>query len=145
MTPQHPRIIPDRDQYRRFYLDEDITFTLTNGHVIQVCAGYRFNGHSVPFGLRWLFPNTLHHKDLPAALVHDILLETQGWHRYNRAFIDLQYKHFQRLYIHSKWRAHWMTKAVRAWGFVTTTLWGDYRGEPYCHTQLSICVKNNTI
>lgn len=145
MTPYQPRIIADRDRYRRFYLDEDITFTLTNSHTVRVCGGYRFNGHSVPFGVRWLFPNTLEHRDLPAALVHDILLETQGWHRYNRRFIDQQYAHFHQQYCHSRWRAFWMPLAVQVWGFVTTTVWGDYRGEPHTHTQLSICVKHNVV
>lgn len=120
------KIIPDRDKYRKWYLDEDITHTLHNKHVICIKKGYRFDAHSVPWPFRWIFPK--YDTDIYAALIHDALVDTAPWHRYPRKFIDKEYtvlmeKHSSGL------RRFFMPKAVWLYGFLVFTLWGDRRGD----------------
>lgn len=120
-----PSIIPDRDRFRKWYLDNDFTCTLTDGTTLTILRGYRFNGHSTkPF--HWLFPQ--YDVDIVAALVHDALLDSAPWHRFTRDFIDRQYVHFMHQHSYGI-RKVIMPLVVRAWGYLTTTVWGDYRGE----------------
>lgn len=122
-----PRIVPDRDNYRRWYLDEDFTCVLTNGDVLVIRKGFRFDAHSVPWPFRWLFPR--YDTDIVAALVHDYLIDTEPWHRYNRKFMDDEYTALMQK-LSSGIRRYWMPKAVRVYGWLFFDLWGDYRGDP---------------
>lgn len=136
-----PLIIRDRDEYRTWYLDEDFICTLTDGSVLAINKGYRFNGHSTkPF--HWIFAQ--YDVDIVAAMIHDYLLDTSPWHRYNRAFIDSQYKHFMDVYSYG-FRRHIMPVAVFLWGYMTNTIWGDYRGEPKPNTVISVVVSHDDV
>ena len=132
------RILPDRDKYRKWYLDEPFTVTLTNGDVLIIDKGFRFDAHSVPRPFRWLFPQ--YDIDIVAALVHDFLVDTSPWHRYTRRFIDRQYTVLMKEHS-TPFRAFWMPLAVRIYGFLLFDLWGDYRGEPKPRTQIHVVVK----
>lgn len=135
--PTHPRIIRDRDHYRRWYLDEDVTIYLKDGHVIELSKGYRFDAHSVPFLFRLFFPR-YNSRDIYAALVHDALVDFESLHRFNRKYIDDVYTMYMRKpeYFSNKWRAFFMPLAVRTFGFLRFTLWNDYRGEPKPGTRI---------
>lgn len=139
LLPQYPRIVPDRDKYRKWYLDEDVRVRLFNGHTFIIPKGYRFDGHSVPKLLRWLFPR---HKglDIYAALLHDYLIDVQMFLRYTRAFQDTVYTIMMQnpLYTSSNFRSVFMPRAVKTFGFLKHTLWGDYRGDPKIGTELII-------
>lgn len=128
MTPTYPRILPDRDRFRRFYLDEAVDVTLANGDVLTIPKGYRFNGHSVPLVFRPLFP--VDGRDLPASLIHDYLIDMESLHRYNRKFMDNEYTRFMNMpeYVASRRRALLMPIAVRLWGYLRFDIWGDNRG-----------------
>lgn len=107
-------ILPDRDRYRNFYLNEDVTITLNNGDVLEIQKGYRFNAHSVPIIFRWLFKR-YDTQDIIAALAHDFLIDTAPWHRYNRRCIDNVYTEL--MHKHAKpFRAFWMPLAVKVYG-----------------------------
>lgn len=131
MKPTYPRIIPDRDQYRDWYLDEDVTIPLLDGNTLSVSKGYRFDAHSVPWAFRWAFPR-YNNKDIYCALVHDALIDFESMHRYNRAYIDNVYKVYMNSphYKSTKLRAFFMPLAVSVYGYLRFTMWGDYRGEP---------------
>ena len=137
--PTHPRILRDRDNYRRWYLDEPTTIHLKDGHRINLPKGYRFDGHSVPLIFRLVF-RRYNNRDVYAAMVHDALVDFASLHRFNRRYIDQVYKDFMRKpeYISTKLRATWMPRAVSVWGFLAFTLWGDYRGEPKPNTVIDI-------
>jgi hypothetical protein len=122
-----PRIIPDKAKYRRWYLDEDVTHQLHNGHLLHISKGYRFDAHSVPFPFRLLFPK-YNEQDIYAALIHDALCDLAPWHRYPRKFMDKEYTILMQRYSHGR-RKYWMPFAVWLYGWVRYTLWGDYRGE----------------
>lgn len=108
------KIIPDRDKYRRWYLDEDVTITLDNGDTLHIQKGYRFNAHSVPLPFSLLFKR-YDSQDIIAALAHDYLLDTAPWHRYDRRSIDNVYTELMNR--HAKpFRRYWMPRAVKAWG-----------------------------
>lgn len=139
---QSPTIIPDRDRYRKWYLDDDICHTLHNGDVLNICRGYRFDAHSVPRPFRWIFPQ--YDVDIYAALIHDFLCDTSPWHRYNRSFIDREYTILMDQYS-SGLRKFWMPKAVWLYGFLFFTLLGDYRGEPKSNTQITVSVRHDLI
>lgn len=130
-------IIPDRDRYRRWYLDEKVIHTLHNGHILLIDKGYRFDAHSVPWWARWVFPK--YDTDIYAALIHDALVDTAPWHRYPRKFIDHEYKLLMQQYSHGL-RKFWMPLAVTVYGYLVFTLWGDYRGE-YNKYQTQVEVK----
>lgn len=121
------KIIPDRDKWRRWYLDEDTAFILTNGDVLRIDKGYRFDGHSVPFLFRWLFAE-YDTDDIEAALVHDYIIDTMPWTRYNRKFADTQYKHYMQKLATKKLRRVVMPFCVRLYGFLKYDIWGDNRG-----------------
>lgn len=131
-----PSIIPDRDRFRKWYLDQDFACTLTDGTVLVIRKGYRFNGHSTK-PLHWIFPQ--YDVDIVAALVHDYLLDTAPWHRFNRDYIDRQYVYFMNQYSYGL-RKFVMPKAVRVWGFLKCTMWGDYRGTPKEGTVIDVVV-----
>lgn len=133
------KIIPDRDKWRNWYVDADITFDLLNEDVIVIKKGYRFDGHTVPLFMRWIFP-TYNENDIYAALIHDYLLDTQPWHRYSRKFIDEQYAFFMKLLSTGK-RKKYMPLAVTVWGFLTKTMWGDNRGKIKPNTHVTVVVK----
>ena len=121
------KIIPDRDRYRKWYLGDRVFHILHNGDVLKIHEGYRFDGHSVPWLFRWIFPQ--YDTDIFAALVHDFLIDTAPWHRYDRKFIDQEYTRLMKIHSHGL-RRFWMPKAVTLSGYLKHTLWGDYRGEP---------------
>lgn len=136
------KVLPDRDKWRNWYLDEDVEATLSNGDILVIRKGFRFDAHSVPFLLRWLFKQ-YSDRDIVAALVHDYLIATQPWHRYSREFIDQQYRYFMEAYSYGK-RRDWMPLAVILHGFLTVSLWGDDRGEPKPGTTIEVEVTTNT-
>lgn len=146
MNPKYPRILKDRDNYRRYYLDEDVTISLPEGSSLTVGKGYRFDGHSVPFLFRLFFPK-YNSKDIYCALIHDALVDFESMHRYNRAYIDYVYKMYMNSpeYKSNDWRAFWMPCAVSLWGFLRFTLWGDYRGNPYSHTRIVVKCERDII
>ena len=126
-------ILPDRDKFRKWYLDQDFTCTLTDGTSLIILKGYRFNGHSTkPF--HWLFPQ--YDIEIAAALVHDALIDSAPWHRFTRDFIDRQYVSLMEEYSYGI-RKIIMPVVVRVWGYLTKTMWGDYRGE---HTTATVVI-----
>lgn len=146
MTPVYPRILPDRDNYRRWYLDEDVIVELTNGDLLYINKGFRFDAHSVPFWAR-IFFNTDNRFDTFASLVHDYLVDTSPWHRYNRKFIDDEYTRFMKApaYFESHRRTRWMPLAVRVWGYLKFDLWGDFRGESKPNTKVVVRVEYDDV
>lgn len=133
------RIIPDRDRWRRWYLDEDAVYILTNGDVLRIDKGYRFDGHSVPFLLRWLFPR-FNESDIEAAMVHDYIIDTMPWTRYNRKFADAQYKYYMEQLSDNPLRKKVMPLMVRFYGYLRYDIWGDNRGEMKYRTSVYVKV-----
>lgn len=131
------RVIPDRDRYRKWYLDEDIVHTLHNGHVLKINKGFRFDAHSVPRPFRWIFPQ--YDTDIYAALIHDALVDLAPWHRYPRKFIDKEYKVLMKEHSHGM-RSFWMPLAVTIYGYLVYTMWGDHRGDYSKHTSIEVSV-----
>lgn len=136
-----PLIVPDRDRTRKWYLDEGFTHILHNGDILVIDKGFRFDGHSVPRPFRWIFPQ--YDDDILAALIHDFLVDTSPWHRYNRQFIDDEYYHLMQTYGASWLRRFFMPKAVYFYGFWRFKLWGDYRGEPKPNTIIRVVVNHD--
>lgn len=134
-----PIVVPDRDKYRKWYLDCDFFMKLEDGHSVLIPKGFRFDGHSVPWFLRWLFPK-YHKDDLTAALVHDYLGETVAFHRFDRKWRDEQYTYVMNLYATNEFRKKWMPFGVKWWGYIVTRGWQDYRGEVKPNTQLKVSV-----
>ena len=124
MQPKFPNIAPDRDRTRRFYLCEDVKVTLSDGITIVIEKGYRFDGQTIPFGLRGFFP--AFDTDVYAALVHDALLDTEMFHRYKRSFIDKEYQRFMEMpeYFATRTRRYFFPRIVRFFGYVKRTMWG---------------------
>jgi hypothetical protein len=116
-------MIPDRDNWRSWYVNQDYTF-IFEGHTFIVRKGYRFDGHSVPWFVRWLF-NT--DTNLEAALLHDYILDTMPWHRFGKRFAARAYlAHMQG----DTWlRRTFMPPSVSAYAWFKTCIKGDYRGE----------------
>ena len=50
---------------------EDMEIDLSNGDLITIPKGFRFDGRSTPWGLRWLFPRL--NKNVFHYLIHDYL------------------------------------------------------------------------
>lgn len=144
LTPTYPKIVPDRDQFNDWYLDEPVTIHLQNGHILKLDKGFRFDSHSVPFVFRLIFPRYVKTdtevNDVYAALVHDALIALDHWHRYNRKFEDQEYKRFHDMeeYQISKFRAYWMPLAVRFAGWLKYDIWGDNRGIPKKQTKVEV-------
>lgn len=136
-----PRIIPDRDNTRKWYLDEDFYMELEEGHAVHIRKGYRFDGHSVPFIFRWLFPK-YHETDIVGALVHDYLGDTMPWHRFNQQYRDRQYRYVMSFYA-SGLRLIWMPRAVFLWGFIRTFGWSDKRGDVKPRTVIDVRVEHH--
>lgn len=132
------RIVPDRDKYRKWYLDGDVRLDLPNGHTAIIRKGYRFNGHSVPWIFRLLFPSYDEY-DISASLVHDYLLDTMPWHRFDRKYIDDVYYTYMRQLSYGR-RKKWMPRAVYLWGWIKTLGWRDYRGEVKPNTVVDVKV-----
>ena len=128
MQPKYAKILPDRDRYRRFYLDEDVTLTLANGDIKIIPKGYRFDGQSVPYLFR-LFQPTFD-RDIYAAMVHDYLIDMESLWRYNRKFQDDEYTRFMNKpeYFASRFRRYVFPKVVRLYGFLAFDIFGDNRG-----------------
>lgn len=142
MNPVYPRILRDRDNYRRYYLDEEVTVTLSNGHVLTIPKGYRFDAHSVPWVFRLFFPKDGGGNDIYASMVHDFLIDLEMFLRYNRKFQDGEYARLMNEpeYKTSSYRSKYMPVAVRIWGWLKYDLFGDYRGEPKENTVLKVIV-----
>ena len=128
-----PRIIPDRDKVRNWYVDADHTFHF-EGHTFIVRKGYRFDGHSTrPF--HWLFSQD---KNLEAAMLHDYTLDTMPWHRFGkrfaaRAYLDAMQK--------DTWsRRTFMPFVVTSYAWLSTLLRGDYRGDIKPNTVVDVRV-----
>lgn len=169
----YPRIIPDRDKDRKWYLDQDIKVELHNGDILVINKGFRFDGHSLNPAIhifsflaafcvyeQWILLANLFWgfvllsayfkyryvkpQDIFAALVHDYLIDTEPWHRYNRAFMDKEYElQMQKCsYGFRKWI---MPKAVYIAGFLRFSMWGDYRGEPKPNTRIEVKVTHDTV
>lgn len=130
-------IIPDRDNYRRWYVDKDYIFDLPDGHIAIVRKGYRFDGHSTGI-FKWLFPK-YNERDIKAAMIHDYLIDTMPWHRFSRKYIDDIYHHYMQEYSYGQ-RQYWMPLAVYVWGYIKTRGWRDYRGEVKPHTVIDVQV-----
>lgn len=143
ITPQYPKIRPDRDRFRKWYVDEpfNVKVYLKSGKTIeiQVDKGYRFDGHTVPPVIRWFFLQT-DGLDLYASLVHDLLIDLEMFLRLNRKTQDLIYTKLMdyKMYRTSKFRSKWMPRAVRMAGFFRHTLLGDDRGTAKKITNLKI-------
>ena len=139
MQPTYPRLLRDRDNYRKWYLDEPVTVFLSKGHTLEIPKGYRFDAHSVPLIFRPLFPKRKGN-DVYAAMVHDCLIDIEMFHRFNRKFIDKEYRRFMEMpeYRTSRFRTYWMPRAVRLAGWLAWDLWGDFRGNPKDNTHLQI-------
>ena len=141
VKPIHPRILPDRDKWRNWYLDERVKIVIEYDNqilTIELPKGYRFDGHSVPLLFRWLFKR--YDEDIVAALVHDVLIEVSPYIRNNRDFKDHVYTHLMNHpeYFTNRFRATWMPKAVK---FNTRIMFfwkQDYRGIPKDTTRLKI-------
>jgi len=146
LDPVYPRILADRDNYRKWYLDEPVQVELHNGHVLRIPKGYRFDAHSVPFLFRWIFPKK-EGKDIYASMIHDFLIDIEMFLRYNRRFQDEVYTIMMHdsIYQTNKYRSFFMPLAVRLFGFLKFGIWGDYRGEPKLNTKVNIIVMNDTI
>lgn len=147
LTPKYPRIIKDRDQYRRWYLDQATTVTLSNGDKLRIPKGYRFDAHSVPLIFRVFFGKTYQageeinsKNDIYASMVHDFMIDVEMFLRYNRAYQDATYKDIMRNpdYSLNKYRSSLMPFAVSTYGHLRYGLWGDYRGEPKKETFIHI-------
>ncbi len=141
MIPKYPRILKDRDNYRSWYLDEDVIIPLPNNSSLHLSKGYRFDAHSVPLIFRPIFPK-YNAKDIYCALVHDALIDFESMHRYNRHYIDKMYKRYMQSpdYKSSNLRAFWMPLAVSVYGFLVFTLWGDNRGVPKPNTRIKVSI-----
>ena len=116
-------ILPDRDSYRNWYVNKKHTFYF-EGHMFIIRKGYRFDGHSVPLIMRWLFRTDRH---LKAAMLHDYVIDTMPWHRFGYRFAARAYRHYMRT--DSKWRRTFMPPAVTAYAWLKTSIKGDYRGK----------------
>lgn len=130
------RILPDRDKLHNWYLDEDIVHVMHNKDLLIIGKGFRFDGHSTK-PLHWLFKQS--DIDIRAALVHDFLLATKPWHRYNRKFIDKEYAVVMSEVSYG-YRKKIMPFVVKWWGFLKTFGWRDYRGEYKGKVKLSVTV-----
>lgn len=141
MQPTYPKLRKDRDNYRKWYLDEPVLVHLADGHTLEIPKGYRFDAHSVPFIFRFLF-RKFNKKDVYAAMVHDFLIDIEMFHRFNRKFIDNEYTRFMNKpeYFSTKLRRYWMPRVVRMAGFLMWDLWGDNRGEPKPDTHIKVCI-----
>lgn len=115
MTPKYPRINPDRDRIRNFYLDEDVIVTLTDGNQCLIPKGYRFDGPSIPFPLPCFVPKFS--MDIYPALVHDYLIDTRMFHLYSRKFIDCQYEAYMHIYPVGKVKRVVYPLAVHTWRY----------------------------
>jgi len=124
----YPKILPDRDKFRAYYLDEDVDVYLSNGDLVTIEKGYRFDGQSVPFPFSLCFKQSS--RDIYAALVHDYLIDRSPWTRYNRKFQDNEYLYFMNKpeYFQSRVRKYLFPKVVRLFGFLRYDIWGDNRG-----------------
>lgn len=124
MYPKYPRINPDRDRLRSYYLCEDVLVTLSDGNQCLIPEGYRFDGQSVPLIFKGLFPSF--DTDVYAALVHDYLLDTEMLHRYKRSFIDAEYKRFMNMpcYYSTKVRRVFFPLIVSIAGYLKRSIWG---------------------
>lgn len=147
MKPTYPRLLRDRDDYRRFYLDEDVKITLHNGHTFSIPKGYRFDGHSVPWLFRVFFAKDAGGNDLYASMVHDALIDLEMFLRYDREFQDYEYWRFMQMpeYKTNKFRSTWMPRAVRLWGWLKFDIWGDYRGEPKPDTKVTVTLEQDAV
>jgi len=140
LTPKYPRILRDRDNYRRWYLDQPIIVELNNGDKLNIPKGYRFDAHSVPFIFTLFFKKTYNvgidgiqgKNDIYCSMIHDFLIDTEMFLRYTRKDQDSVYRSLMLcpVYSVSKWRSIFMPLAVSTYGYLRYTLWGDYRGEP---------------
>jgi hypothetical protein len=128
------KILPDKDNWRKFYLDQDYSFYF-EGHTFTIRRGYRFDGHSVPWIARTVFaPDT----NLPAALVHDYIIDTMPWHRFGYRFAARAYLQVMR---NDTWlRRNFMPAAVTAWAYIKTCIRGDYRGKIKPNTVVDVRV-----
>ena len=149
MTPKYPRLLKDRDKLNDWYLDEDVVVPLTGGHTLRIQKGFRFDSHSVPWYMRWLFPRYLptadnYKNDIYAAMVHDYLIATEHWHRFSRSYMDEEYRMFMNMseYKMSDLRSKWMP-----WGVKLNTkikyLNKDYRGAVKPNTRVFVSITNN--
>lgn len=173
MTPTYPRLLPDRDKLRKWYVLEGFEHELHNGDKIYPHKGYRFDGHSLNPAIVflslvaafcvwnwWLIPANLcwslillcaylkyryvQPKDILASLIHDYLIDLEHSHRYNRAFMDKEYEILMNQYS-SGIRKWVMPKAVWLAGYLKFTLLGDYRGEPKPNTRIEVKVTHDTV
>lgn len=96
--------------------------------MLKINKGFRFDAHSVPLVFRWLF-RRYNEQDIIAALVHDYLIATMPWHRYDRRFIDKEYKVLMDKHS-SGMRRFWMPRVVYVMGSLRTWFYlKDYRGD----------------
>lgn len=128
------KILPDKDNWRKFYLDQDYTFYF-EGHTFVIRKGYRWDGHSTPWFARTIFaPDT----NLTAALVHDYMIDTMPWHRFGYRFAARAYLSAMR---NDTWiRRNIMPAGVTAYAWVKTCIKGDYRGEVKPNTVVDLKV-----
>jgi hypothetical protein len=117
------KILPDRDKWRDWYVEEAHWFYF-EGHTFIVRKPYRFDGHSVPLFAKWLFKTDV---NIEAAMLHDYILDTMPWHRFGKRFAARAYKNEMKR--DTKLRRIVMPAVVTAAAYLKTCIRGDYRGE----------------
>jgi hypothetical protein len=128
------KILPDRDNVRNWYVNEDHLFVF-EGHMFIVRKGYRFDGHSVPFFAKWFFKPEV---NIEAAMLHDYILDTMPWHRFGRRFAARAYVDIMQT---DTWlRRNVMPAVVTAAAYIKTFVRGDYRGEVKPNTVVDVSV-----
>ncbi len=141
ITPRKPQIVPDRDGYRNWYVDQafSVEIVFPNGKqlLLHIAKGYRFDGHSVPWALQFLFPKAKG-LDLYAALIHDLLIDLEPFLRVTRKQQDWVYGELMIEYSTNGFRSRFMPRAVKSFGYLKHTIWGDDRGEMKQVTELSV-------
>lgn len=113
MKPRYPRINPDRDRKRHFYLDEDVILTLESGQQFLIPRGYRFDGPSIPFPFKLFF--RLFDVDIYAVLVHDYLIDIQPFCKLPKKVINDEFQRFieNPLYKATAFRTYIFPRATR--------------------------------
>jgi len=100
-----------------YVLEQDVEFTLFDGHVVTVPAGYTTDFASVPAWAR-----SLVNKDqgFRAAILHDYMYDNQyaitGNERKDRKIADKEFLHQLKQDDVSRWGKFWMYAGVRIGG-----------------------------
>ena len=151
IKPIYPRILPDRDEVKNWYVDEPFTLAVTfdTGKTLNInmSKGYRFDGHSVPWLSSLFFPKAAG-PDLYASMAHDVVIDYEQNLRLTRRDQWDIYTYLMRetpAYKTNDYRSKWMPKAVAVNDYLSYTIWGDYRGDMKQHTELTIKLETQDV